>query len=49
MDLITLGIGPQGSVKFIMTGGLEIGEAAAVWTPIAPATTVWTPVSAGDD
>lgn len=41
MDLITLGIGPQGSIKYLMTGGLDIGEEADIWTPVSPAGGTW--------
>jgi hypothetical protein len=39
--LITEGIGPGGSVLYVMTGGLSIGAFVDVWTNDSPAATTW--------
>jgi hypothetical protein len=45
-DLITFGVGPQGSVTRLLTFGLEIGEESdQVWTPVTAEGGSWTPVT----
>lgn len=56
--LITEGIGPGGSIKYVMTGGLDISStipsiwtpaviASGNWAPTTDATDIWTPQVAG--
>lgn len=46
-DLITFGIGPQGSIARLITFGLEIGAEASIWTAVTAASGSWSAVSAG--
>jgi hypothetical protein len=39
--LITEGIGPGGSILYVMTGGLDIGAFVDIWTKDAPLTPSW--------
>lgn len=45
--LITIGIGPGGSVLYALTGGLEMGAEAPIWTDNSGPSTVWIDNSAG--
>lgn len=45
--LITEGVGPGGSVPYILTGGLDVGDEPDPgnrWTPVTVDTQDWTPV-----
>lgn len=45
--LITEGIGPGGSIKYVMTGGLDISSTIpSIWTPTTPAVTAWSAAAA---
>lgn len=45
-DLITMGVGPGGDITTLLTGGLQIGAAAAVWTDTAADDGTWTDTAA---
>jgi hypothetical protein len=44
-DLITFGVGPQGSITRLLTFGLEIGEEGSIWAPVSGASASWAVVS----
>ena len=40
MNIITLGIGPGSAIKYLLTAGLDIGEALVIVTPASRTATV---------
>ena len=47
--LITEGVGPGGSLLYLLTGGLNIGAAAAIWTPVTASSDTWAAVTTSSD